>query len=178
MKKLCAIASILLTTTIGVAQNQNVQKETLTTTTTIKDSKGEQKIVKTEEVKEIQKVAIGDEQPGTKNIPQVEAPVDVTKTTKVAVNGDLKALDVKHSTHYKSNGVDYELQSDDLGYSIIIPNNKKRALLRRTSNDNYIYTNRNVISLAHFDKDGNLILETYDQKTDTVKTEKLELVKN
>lgn len=178
MKKLCAIASILLTTTIGIAQNQNVQKETLVTTTTIKDSKGEQKIVKTEEIKEIQKVAIGEEKPGTKNIPQVEAPIDVTKTTQVAINGIVRTVDVKHATHYTSNGVKYELESDDLGYSVIIPNNKKRALLRRTSNDNYIYSNKNKIAVAHFDAEGNLILETYDEKTDRIKTEKLELVKN
>ena len=178
MKKFSSIACILLTTTIGLAQNQNVQKETLVTTTTIKDSKGEQKIVKTEEIKEIQKVAIGEEKPGTKNIPQVEAPIDVTKTTQVAINGTVRTVDVKHATHYTSNGVKYELESDDLGYSVIIPNNKKRALLRRTSNDNYIYSNKNKIAVAHFDAEGNLILETYDEKTDRIKTEKLELVKN
>jgi hypothetical protein len=61
---------------------------------------------------------------------------------------------------------------------VIIPNNKKRALLRRTSNDNYIYSNKNKIAVAHFDAEGNLILETYDEKTDRIKTEKLELVKN
>jgi hypothetical protein len=57
------------------------------------------------------------------------------------------------------------------------PTDKKLALLRKTSNNNYIYKSKNKISVGYFDKDGNLILETYDEKADKITLEKFDLVK-
>jgi len=41
-------------------------------------------------------------------------------------------------------------------------------LLRKTSNDSYIVTNKNKVSVGHFDDKGNLMIETYDPKTDSM----------
>ena len=58
-----------------------------------------------------------------------------------------------------------------------IPNKRKTATLRRTSNNNYIYRNRSKVSFGYFDENGNLILETYDQRTDKITVEKFDLQK-
>jgi hypothetical protein len=53
------------------------------------------------------------------------------------------------------------------------PNAEKAAVLRKTSNNNYIY---NLILKPHygyFDGNGNLVLESYDAKTDTITIETL-----
>ena len=51
--------AFLFTLTIQ-AQNKNVKSEVKTTVTTIKDSKGEKKLIKTQEVKEVQKIELKD----------------------------------------------------------------------------------------------------------------------
>jgi hypothetical protein len=58
-----------------------------------------------------------------------------------------------------------------------LPDNQERAVLRRTSNNNYIFKNKDKLSVGYFDADGNLVLETYDEKTDTVVLEKFIVVK-
>jgi hypothetical protein len=40
--------------------------------------------------------------------------------------------------------------------------------LRKTSNNNYIYKAKDKTSYGYFTADGNLILEHYDEATDTV----------
>ena len=41
-------------------------------------------------------------------------------------------------------------------------------MLRKTSNGNYIYSTKDRVSFGHFDREGNLILETYDAKSDKI----------
>ena len=109
----------------------------------------------------------------------VETPVKVTATTEVTVDGVTRTVDVDRSAYYLGqNGTKYQVAIDKSGYSVILPDSKKPALLRKTSNDNYIYVNKGKISVGYFDKDGNLVLETYDQKTDKMQLEKFMLVKN
>jgi len=106
-----------------------------------------------------------------------ESPVDVTTKTKVVVDGVTKSVEVNHSAYYSMGGAKYQIQSDKTGYVMTSPNTKNLSLLRKTSNNNYIFKNKNKFSVGYFDADGNLILETYDEKTDSVVLEKYTVVK-
>lgn len=168
----------LLFTLSGVAQNKNTQTEVKTTVTTIKDSDGEKKMVKSEVTKEVQNIELEAERPGTKNIPTVNSPVQVTTSTAVNVDGVTKVVDVDHSAYYyTSNGKKYQLKPDANGYIMYMPEGRYNALLRKTSNNNYFYVNKNKYSFGYFDADGNFILETYNSKSDRVNVEKFSLQK-
>ena len=62
----------------------------------------------------------------------------------------------------------YNVELDANGYRIIGDDTKKSALLRKTSTNSFIYYNGKETSIGYFDTDGNLVLETYNSKTDTV----------
>ncbi|MFN3968993.1 hypothetical protein [Flavobacterium sp.] len=178
MKVLLLSIFTLLFTIGSQAQNTNVKSEVKTTTKTIKDSKGEKKIVKTEETKEVQKIKLEEAKANTLNIPmKSDQEVDVTKKTQVAVDGVTQFVDVDRSAYYTYNGQKYQVAIDKSGYTMAFPDNQERAVLRRTSNNNYIYKNKDKLSVGYFDAEGNLVLETYDEKTDTVVLEKFIVVK-
>lgn len=177
MKSIILGMSVILFSLNSFAQNQNSKTEVKTTVTTVKDSDGEKQIVKTEEIKEVQNIELKAAQPNTLNIEMKDSPVQVTATTKVNENGVSRVVDVDRSAYYSFNNQKYQITSDNYGYTISNPNNKRAALLRRTSNNNYIYKNKRKISFGYFDNQGNLILETYDERTDKVTTEKFNLVK-
>lgn len=179
MKNLLLSTIFLLATLQITAQNKNVQKETETVTTTIKDSKGKKKIVKTVETKETQDVELDMSEKKGKNIPmKEESKVDVTKTTKVKIDGETKYYDVDLSAYYSSNGNKYQIVQKGNGYSMINPSNTTEAgVLRKTSNNNYIYRNNDKISFGYFDNEGNLILETYDYENDKIVMEKYSVEK-
>jgi hypothetical protein len=61
----------------------------------------------------------------------------------------------------------YQVVSDKSG-TMIAPSGEKSAVLRKTSNNNYIYKAKDKTSYGYFTADGNLILEHYDEATDTV----------
>jgi hypothetical protein len=86
MKALFISTLALLLSINSQAQNTNKKTEVKTTTTTVKDSKGEKKIVKTEEVKEVQKIKLEQEKANTLNIPIKPSQVDVTTKTQVLYN--------------------------------------------------------------------------------------------
>lgn len=173
MKNLAMSLVFLFATTAMMAQNKNVKKETETVTTTIKDSKGEQKIVKSTETKEVQNVELQlSEQKGI-NIPmKEESKVNVTETTDVKVDGETQYVGVNTSAYYNSNGIKYQILQKGNGYSLMDPKSSEVGVLRKTSNNNYIYRNEDKVSFGHFDFDGNLILETYDYKNDKITMEK------
>ena len=161
------------------AQNTNVQQEVKTTTTTIKDSEGTKKVVKKEKTNEVQNIELKDAESKKLNKEMKETPIQVTETTEVTVDGVTKVVDVDRSAYYLGpNNTKYQVAPDKTGYSVIIPNTKRPALLRRTTNDNYIYVRDGKISVGYFDKEGNLILESYDEKTDKMSLEKYVIIKN
>jgi len=162
---------------IGFAQNVNQKTEVKTTTTSVKNNKGTKKVVKTVETKEVQKIKLEEEKPNTLNIPMKTSQVDVTTKTKVSINGVTKYTDVDHSAYYMMNGNKYQISGDKIGYTMTIPDGLSNGVLRRTSNNNYIFKNNNRTSYGYFDGDGNLILETYDEKTDEIIIEKYDLQK-
>lgn len=178
MKTIVTTIALLLALQIQ-AQNKNVQTEVKTTVTTIKDSKGEQKIVKSEVTKEEQKIGVETEResPNTKNIPMANNPVEVTTATAINTGGKTHVIDVHHSTYFMNNGKRYELESDEGGYTMKMPEGRYNAILRKTSNNNYIYYNKNKFALGYFDQEGNFILETYNSKSDKVSFEKFTIAK-
>lgn len=171
------IIAIAMTTYSYAQQPKNVKKETKTVVTTIKDSSGEKKLVKTQEVNEVQKVELGAVKENTINVDQVNSPVNVTTTTKLSVDGQVKSIDVDHSAYYLLNGEKYEIKSDKSGYTVNSLASDTKGILRKTSNNNYIYVDNNKVSVGYYDDNGNFILETYDSKTDSIKIEKFEIIK-
>lgn len=175
MKTLILGAFALMLSMSIQAQNQNKKTETVTTTTTVKDDAGQHQVVKKEEIKEVQNIELKDVPAGTKNTDIQPTQTQATITTKVSVDGDEKIVDVDHTAYYSYNGEKYHVLSDKSGYTVTSPNSV--SLLRRTSGDNYIYKNKNRFSVGHFDANGNLVLETYDEKTDKITTEVFNLQK-
>lgn len=153
------------------AQNQDVKSEVKTIITTVKDSEGEKKVIKTQEVKEVQNIELKDANSKELNKDVKESPVEVIKTTAITENGITKVVDVDRSAYYNLNGEKYQVALSEKGYDIFLPNRQKAAILRKTSNNNYIYKSKNKISFASFDTNGNLILETYDDKNDKITQE-------
>ena len=49
---------------------------------------------------------------------------------------------------------------------------KEEAFLRKTTTNSFIYQNKKKTAIGYFDVDGNLILETYNPKTDTISFQK------
>ena len=74
MKTLFISMIALLLSITNQAQNTNKKTEVKTTTTTVKDSEGVKKIVKTEETKEVQKIKLEQEKSNTLNIPTKPLP--------------------------------------------------------------------------------------------------------
>jgi hypothetical protein len=177
MKSIVFTTLALLLSFGAQAQNQNSSTETKTTTTTVKDDKGERKIVKKRVKKELQNIKLNQPQPGTLNTEMKQTPVQVTSTTEVSVNGDLRTVDVDRSAYYMYNDEKYQVAADKSGYTVSSSSNDKLSFLRRASNNNYIYRNNDKFSIGHFDANGNLVLETYDEKTDQITVEVFNLQK-
>jgi len=159
------------------AQNQDKKVETTTTTTTVKDNKGERKVVKKEQTQEVQNIQLQEVPKGTLNTDIAPSPTQVTSTTSINVDGQEKVIDVDRSAYYSYNGEKYQVALDKVGYSLTTSNNTKPTYLRRTSTNNYIYKNNDKFSIGHFDANGNLVLETYDEKTDKITVEVYNLQK-
>ncbi|MGV9002939.1 hypothetical protein [Flavobacterium sp.] len=172
MKNLIRVAFLALITCSVHAQNKNVLKATETKTTTVKNSQGEKKIISTNETKEIQNIELEEAKPNTLNIPMKESPVMVTQKTELSVDGKTKYFDVDHSAYYMYNDKKYQVKGDEYGYSLSNSDSKKNSYLRKTSNNNYIFVNDGKVSSAYFDELGNLIIDTYNEKTDRITTEK------
>lgn len=178
--KLITFTIAFLFATLGTnAQNKNVLKTTETTTTTIKDSDGERKIVKKEDTQEIQKIELKEEKPNTLNIEMKETPVEVIKTTQITnADGTTRTVDIDRSGYYQGeNNTKYKIALDSQGYTLVSDANKKPDLLRKTSINTYIYRNKNTTAISYFDTNGNLVIETYNDKTDTVTTQKFMRIK-
>ena len=159
------------------AQNKNVKSEVKTTVTTVKNSDGQTKSVKTQEVKEIQKIELKDAESNALNKERKETPVEVTAITSITANGVTNIIDVDRSAYYDLNGEKYEVKLAESGYTIYQPNAEKAAVLRKTSNNNYIYSSKNKTSYGYFDANGNLVLESYDDKTDKITVETFVIIK-
>jgi hypothetical protein len=116
--------AFLFTLTIQ-AQNKNVKSEVKTTVTTIKDSKGEKKLIKTQEVKEVQKIELKDADSNELNKEIKNTPVQVTAITEVTANGVSNIVDIDRSAYYNLNGQKYQVSLVETGYNMYLPNKEK-----------------------------------------------------
>jgi hypothetical protein len=150
------------------AQKKNVKSEVKTNITTVKDSDGNKQVIQTKEIEEVQSIELKDANSKILNKDIKESPVEVTATTKITENGMTKLISVDRSAYYELDGMKYQVASDKSGYTMFSPDGKKSAILRKTSNNNYIYKAKDNTSYGYFTADGNLVLENYDEATDTV----------
>lgn len=174
MKKFILI-NVLSLMSVGLyAQNLNIKSETKTEVTKVKDSKGVKEVEKKVVTKEYQDVKVDDSKrhgKNGKNMPQVTTnPVEVVETTSVSVDGDVKYMDVDRSAYYMNNGIKYELKRNARGYTFHGGKGTNNGLLRKTSDNHYIFVNKGEMSVAHFDANGNLVIDTYDKESDSIKT--------
>lgn len=171
--KTIVLSGLALLATMGMqAQNKNVTDIQKTTVTTVKDSDGEKKILKTQEVQEVQNIELQDADSKALNKDVKQTPVQVTsRTTVTNPDGSTRTVDVDRSAYYDYKGQNYQLKLDPAGYAIISPENKKVGVLRATTTNSYIYRGKNSTSIGYFDTNGNLVLETYDDKSDKVSVE-------
>ena len=177
MKTIFLTMTVFLFSLNSQAQNKNVQETTKTTVTTVKNSDEDKKFVKKENVREIQNVELKEPTANTINVEMKESPVEVTAVTKVTnPDGTTRTVDVDRSSYYLSNGNKYKLVSDPSGYTMVY-GNEKPAVLRKTSTNSYVYKSKNKIAVGYFDTNGNLVLETYDDKSDKVTSETFVVVK-
>lgn len=174
--KLVTVTAIAFLFSIQL-EAQNTQTEVKTKTTTVKDSEGVHKTVKTEVIKKEQQIVLGEEKSNTINIPVVDSPITVTKTTKITnPDGTTRTVDVDRSSYYESNGRIYKLDLDASGY-VISHGDMKPALLRKTSTNSYIFKSENKTAIGYFDTEGNLVVEVYNDKLDIVDIEKYYVIK-
>ncbi|WP_309609572.1 hypothetical protein [Flavobacterium sp.] len=179
MKNLILTMILVSSANFIQAQSTNKQVESTTTIKTVKDSDGEHKTVKKEETKAVQNIEMKAESPNTLNIEMKETPVQSVTTTKITnPDGSTRTVDTDRSSYYEYDGKKYQVALDASGYTMVDPSTKKTALLRKTSTNSYIYRNKNKMAIGYFDTNGNLILETYDDKSDKVSTETYTVVKN
>lgn len=150
------------------AQKKNVKSEVTTNITTVKNSDGKKEVIRTKEIEEVQRIELKDADSKVLNKEIKESPVEVTATTRITENGVTKVIAVDRSAYYNLDGVKYQVASDKSGYAMFAPDGERAAILRKTSNNNYIYKAKDKTSYGYFTADGNLVLENYDEATDTV----------
>jgi hypothetical protein len=172
MKTLIVSIAAMLFNLNGQAQNKNVTQTSNSTVTTVKDSDGEKKMVKTQNVNEVQNVELENASSNALNKDVKASPVQVTASTTItAPDGSTRVVDVDRSAYYSLGGTKYQVAIDNTGYSVMTDNNKRAGVLRRLSNNSYIYKTGDKTSVGYFDANGNLVLETYDDKTDRITVE-------
>lgn len=178
MKTTIMALGIALISVAGLAQNKNVEDVTKTTITKVTTSDGTKQIVKQENTKEVQPIELQGEQAGTKNIDMKESqPVMVTSTTKITnPDGTTRTVDVDRSSYYTNNGKQYKLALDAQGYTMSSGSGKP-SLLRKTSTNAYVFRGNDRTAVGYFDTNGDLILEIYDDKSDTVTLQKYTAVR-
>ncbi len=161
------ILALMLTTGIE-AQNKNVTETSKTTVTTVKDSEGAKKVVRTENTAQQQNIEFQDAESNALNKTVKPSPVQVTSTTQITTpDGTTRTVDVDRSAYYTLGDHKYRVTADNKGYTLTAED-KKAGILRQVSPNSYIYKTEDKTAVGYFDKDGNLLLHTYDDQKDDV----------
>lgn len=159
-----AIAFLLAMGLTATAQvNQNVTKESTTTTVTVNNGAKPRTITKTETTEAKQNIELKDANSKKLNKDVKDSPVEVSSSTTIQGDGI--------PSYYEMNGQRYVFVTDKSGYKIASPTVRNYGVVRKTANGNYIYRTANSTSVGHFDETGNFVVETYDDKTDGVTVE-------
>lgn len=168
MKRLFLSLAAIAFASGATAQNTNVTDISKTTVTTVKDSDGERKLVTKEDIKEKQNIEFQNADSNQLNKDMKATPVQVTETVTVTgPDGKTRVVDVDRSAYYSIGGAKYKVSVDNIGYTMTDATGKPAGLLRQMANNTYIYRAGNQTSYASFDSNGNLVVQTYDDKTDS-----------
>jgi hypothetical protein len=171
MKNIMTIAISLLLSAGMQAQNTNVTDITKKTVTTVKDSDGEKKVIKTQNIQSRQKIELENPDGKALNKDLKHSPIELMSTTTVTnPDGTTRTVKVDRSSAYQFEGKNYTLSLDPSGYIVTDPDNNQFGILRATTTNSYIYRGLNSISIGYFDVNGNMVLETYNDDSDTVTT--------
>lgn len=176
MKKIFVTALLAFGLSMSAQVNKNVTEETKTTTVTVDNGQGKQKVVKKEKTQATQDIELKDAQSNKLNKDIKPTATKVTKTETVSGTG-MPETKVGQTTYYSMNGRNYMFVTDQTGYQISTPNNLNYGVLRRTSNNNYIYRTDDRTSIGYFDDNGNFVVETYDNDKDAITIETYKLIK-
>ena len=178
MKTIILSFAALVITLNTSAQIQNVTEVSKTTITTTKDSDGEKQSIKKQDVKEVQNVELQNPNSDALNKDMKLTPVAViSKTQIINPDGSTRTVDIDRSSYYESNGKKVQLSLDSNGYFMVMPETRTRTLLRKTSTNSYILKSKNKFAIGYFDVNGNLIIESYDDKSDRVNVETFKISK-
>lgn len=153
--------AILLALGLGAnAQEKNKTEEIKTTTVTVNDGTGKpKKVTKTETTTANQNIELKDSESKQLN---KEANYQDQVSTSTTISGD------GIPTYYSLNGQQYIFVTDKTGYKVAAPNNRNYAVVRKTGNGQYIYKTKDTTSIGYFNDNGDFVIETYDDKTDSI----------
>lgn len=173
MKKLILTGLAVAVGCIAQAQqspNKNVQKESKTTVTTVRDSEGERKVVKTATTSETQNLEFQDAESNKLNKDLAPTPIQQQTTVTVTLpDGTTRLVDQDRTAKYSVNGQNYEVVLDNVGYSILNSSNRKKVgVLRHLGYNTYLVDVNGKHAYATFDEQGNLTVQRYDTKEDRI----------
>ncbi|MBF6609455.1 MAG: hypothetical protein ITG00_12115 [Flavobacterium sp.] len=168
MKSFAITVLAIMFSTGLVAQNKNVTETSKTTVTTVKDSDGEKKVVRTQNTEQQQNIEFQNAESNALNKDVKATPVQVTSTTQITTpDGTTRTVDVDRSAYYTLGDHKYQVRVDNKGYTMM-NDNRKAGVLRQLSPNSYIYQTKDRTSVGYFDEEGNLVLQTYDDKKDDI----------
>ena len=150
--------------------NKNVQKESTTTVTTVRDSDGEKKVVKTATTSAVQNLEFENSDSNKLNKDLLPTPIEQRTTiTITAPDGSTRVVDKDRSAKYTVNGQEYQVELDNVGYSIVQTSNRKKVgVLRHLGYNTYLVDVNGKHAYATFDEQGNLTVQRYDAKEDRI----------
>lgn len=165
MKKIFVIIALAAATAGFAQENTNTKKETITTKTAVKDSKGVE--VSSKSVSRSEKQVIG-----------------LEDSDKNKVNQDIAMNPVKVDTDvtygYQGNRFQFLSQKDTEGYRLMTikdnATNEEYAVIKPTSqNGYYIYSKNGKSSFGYFNQEGNFVVESYNPQTDAIESQTFKL---
>ena len=158
MKKTMILFALFAFTTVFAQENKNKEKETLTTKTTVKDSKGSKTSEESVSTSKTQTLKLSQD--------------DAYKVNQEVVRTSIK-IDTEVSYEHDGNRFQFLTQQDRDGYRLMTirdnAKNEEFAVIKPTSrNGFYIISQDGKSSFGYFNDEGNFVVESYDEKADKV----------
>ncbi len=163
MKKIVFILAFAAFSMSYAQENKNEIKETVVTKTTVEDSQGRDVSTKAVTKTEQQVIALenSDANKTNQNVTMLPAKVDTNVT-------------------YSNDGVNYKFESQKKGYRMMSNSadnaSEDYAVLRPSSQKGYyIMSQDGNSSFGYFNQNGNFVVESYDEASDSIVTTVYEL---
>lgn len=167
--KLATITLFVFAFSFCHAQNKNVVDETKKTIITVDNGEKETKTIKNENTREVQVIELEGKKDETVNRDIKPSPTIVEKSTEIInPDGSVRIVDIDRTKYYTLNGQKYKIELDSQGYVLLSENNKNIGKIRKTTTNSFIFVGKDKTAIAYFDTNGNLVIESYNPKTDTV----------